>query len=208
LPSVADTAFEAVERVMLGLLEHFRLRSYCLSHKLIRAWPVVLLSTIAPLAMAEAIDPHALFENRCGRCHDHAGDLARETLLIEKGELVIKKSGQRLLDFLPDHFGKLTADETSVLSETFRQQIRTGGLYQKKCRDCHGSARNLAERELILRNDQLIGRYTGADIKRFLTYHGRLSDVEQTVVHDMLVWHLARTEGQDPDAHASSESRQ
>lgn len=195
-------------RVMLGLLGHSRVRTPCLPHKLIRSWLVILLATIAPLAVAEPIDPHALFENRCGRCHDHAGDLARETLLIEKGELVSKKSGQRLLDFLPDHFGKLAAEEVSVLSETFRQQILTDGLYQKKCRDCHGSARNLAARELVLRNGQLVGRYTGADIKRFLGYHGRLSDVEQTVVHDMLVWQLLRTEGQDPDASASSESRQ
>ncbi len=181
---------------------------FCLMHRLARPWAVILLATMAPASLAEPIDPHTLFETRCGRCHDHAGDLARETLIIENGELVSKKNGRRLLDFLPGHFGKLTDDEISVLSEVFQRQVESGGLYQEKCRHCHEPARILANRNLILHDGELFGRYTDDDIKRVLTYHGRLSEVEQTIIYDMLIWQLTRFEGRDADKRVSSDGLQ
>jgi len=161
--------------------------------------PLILLATMAPVTMAQPIDPHALFEKKCGRCHGHAGDFARETLLFENGELVRKKSRRRLIDFLPNHFGNLKDDEISALVEAFERQVQTDGLYQEKCRICHDPARYLARRNLALRDDQLIGRYTGADIKRLLSYHGRLSDEQQTVIYDMLVWQLTTAQERDAD---------
>ena len=160
---------------------------------------LALFATIASPVMAQPIDPHSLFETRCGRCHGHAGEFARKTFLIEDGELVIQESRQRLLGFLPNHFGKLTRDEISALLEAFQQQVETGGLYQEKCRICHDRARYLARQNLVLRNGQLVGRYTGADIKRLLSYHGRLSDDEQAIIYDMLVWQLETRQGQPAD---------
>ena len=156
---------------------------------------LALFATITPPTMAQPIDPHSLFETRCGRCHAQAGPFARKTLVIEEGQLVIQKSHRRLVDFLPDHYGDLSADEISSLLETFKRQVETGGLYQKKCRICHDRARYLARRNLVLRNGQLVGRYTGADIKRLLSYHGRLSDDEQAVIYDMLVWQVETASG-------------
>ena len=180
-----------MRRVLLAALRHVR---WC---------PIALVSLLAPLApasMAQPIDPHALFEQKCGRCHDgHAGDFARKSLLFENGELVSQKSRKRILDFLPRHFGKLSADEVGALVDAFERQVQTDGLYQEKCRICHEPARALARRELALKHDQLVGRYTGADIKRLLSYHGRLSDQEQTIIYDMLVWQLATAEGQALD---------
>lgn len=183
-------------RFLFTALGHVR---FCLMHRLVRPWVVILLATMAPASLAEPIDPHTLFETRCGRCHDHAGGLARQTLIIDNGELVSKKNGQRLLDFLPGHYGKLTDNEISVLSEVFQRQVQSGGLYQVKCRHCHEPARILASRDLILHDGELLGRYTGDDVKRVLTYHGRLNGAEQTVVYDMLVWHLTKIEARDAD---------
>ncbi|MGH1482734.1 MAG: hypothetical protein ACRBM6_29165 [Geminicoccales bacterium] len=163
---------------------------------------------MASASLAEPIDPHALFETRCGQCHNRAGDLARQTLVIENGELVSKKNGRRLLDFLPGHFGKLTDDEISVLREVFQRQVQSGGLSQEKCRHCHEPARILARRNLILYDGGLLGRHTGDDIKRVLTCHGRMIEVEQAIVYDMLVWHLTKIEGRDTDKHVSSDSLQ
>lgn len=89
---------------------------------------VILFATTAPAAIAQPADPHVLFESRCGRCHGHAGDFARETLLFENGELIRQKSRRWLIDFLPNHFGNLNDDEISVLVEAFEGQIQTDGL--------------------------------------------------------------------------------
>lgn len=184
-------------RLLIAALRHVR---FYLAHKYARPWAVIPLAAMAPASMAEPIDPHGLFETRCGRCHqDHGGDFARETLLFENGELIGKKSRKRVLDFLPKHHGKLTSDEVGVLVEAFERQVRTDGLYREKCRICHDPASTLAHRTLVLRNERLVGRYTGADINRFLSYHGRLTDEQQTVIYDMLVWQVKTMEDQDAD---------
>lgn len=188
-PSVADAAFAALGHIWS-----------CLAHKRARPWAVILFATMAPASMAEPIDPHSVFETRCGRCHHgHAGDFARETLLFEEGELIGKKGRKRVLDFLPKHHGKLTTDEVSALVEAFALQVRSDGLYREKCTICHDPAGTLARRTLAQRDEQLVGRYANADIKRFLSYHGRLIDEQQTVIHDMLVWQVTTKEGQDAD---------
>lgn len=102
----------------------------------------------------------------------------------------------RVSDFLLEHYGKLTDDEVSALVEAFELQVRSNGLYREKCKICHDPASIQARRTLALRNEQLVGRYTGADIRRFLTYHGRLTDAQQTVIYDMLVWQIKTMAGQ------------
>ena len=160
---------------------------------------LALFATIAVPALAQPVDPHKLFETRCGRCHGHAGDFARKTFVIEEGELVIQESRRRLLDFLPGHYGDLSRNEVSALLEAFQQQVETGGLYQTKCRICHDRARYLARQNLIIRSGQLVGRYTGADIKRLLSYHGRLSGNEQTLIYNMLTRQLETAYDQSAD---------
>ncbi|MGI9488073.1 MAG: hypothetical protein ACR2RF_19760 [Geminicoccaceae bacterium] len=193
-------------RFLYAALGHVRLH---LAHKRARPWAVILFATMAPASNAEPIDPHSLFEARCARCHqDHAGDFARETLLFKEGELIGKKSRKRVLDFLPNHHGKLTSGEVSALVEAFELQVRNDGLYREKCKICHDPASTLVRRTLVLRNEQLVGRYTDRNIKRLLAYHGRLSDEQQTVIYDMLVWHLTRIEDRDADKHTSSDGLQ
>ena len=144
-----------------------------------------------PMAVqSQPIDPHTLFEEKCGRCHEHAGTFARKKLTIESGEVVGLRSGKPVLKTLASHFGTLSDAETVLIVDMFRRQIVFGGLYERKCRFCHDPAKDLARQTLIMRDGRLIGRYSGQSIEDLLSYHGRLEGDEPTVMLNMLTWQL------------------
>lgn len=154
----------------------------------------VLLTLLLYLPMAaqsQPIDPHALFETKCGRCHEHAGEFAREKLTIEAGDVVGRQSGKPVLITLASHFGRLSEAEAGLIVDMFRHQILSDGLYKEKCRFCHDPAKDLARQTLILQEGQLVGRYSGRSVEDLLSYHGRLQGDEQKIVLDMLTWQLA-----------------
>ncbi|MGI9385151.1 MAG: hypothetical protein ACR2PO_18515 [Methyloligellaceae bacterium] len=155
----------------------------------------VLLIACGPgrfAAQGQSADPHKLFADHCGRCHGHAGPFAREHLELENGEVIGRKSRVPVRTYLPTHFGKPSKAAIDVLVETFQLQLARGGLYQDRCTICHVQAKKLARTKLIIRDGRLIGRYTGADMKTFLSGHGRLTAEEAAMVEQMLRWQLAR----------------
>lgn len=154
---------------------------------------VLLVCAAASSPGATAADLHQLFEERCGRCHGHAGDFARESLVLDDGTVLGRKTGQDVRRFLPRHFGKLTAHEIALLHDTFALQIESGGLFQAKCRVCHGPAKDLARLHLILRDGVLYGRYSGADMRDFLPRHGRPTPEEAELLYRVLAWQLRIT---------------
>ena len=147
---------------------------------------------------SQPIDPHALFEEKCGRCHEHAGTFARKSLTVENGEVVGLRSGKAALKTLTSHFGKLSDAEAELIVDMFRRQIESGGLYESKCRLCHDPAKNLARQTLIIRHGQLTGRYSGRSIETFLSRHGRLEGDELAVMLDMLAWQLTTNATEAP----------
>jgi hypothetical protein len=140
---------------------------------------------------AEPLDPHALFEQRCGRCHGHAGELARDKLAIVGDTLRGRSSGQELVPFLRRHGGGVNTAEAAALLDMFTRQVEAGGLFQERCRICHDPASGFARRTLIIDDDgRLRGRYTGNDIAEFLARHGRLRPEAIDPVVRMLRWQL------------------
>ena len=125
------------------------------------------------------------------RCHEHAGDFAREKLTIEAGDVVGRQSGKPVLTTLASHFDRLSEAEAGPIVDMFRRQILSDELYQAKCRFCHDPAKNLAPQTLILQDGQFIGRYSERFIEDLLGYHGRLQGDEQKMVLDMLTWQLS-----------------
>ncbi|KUO58465.1 MAG: hypothetical protein APF80_01540 [Alphaproteobacteria bacterium BRH_c36] len=129
--------------------------------------------------LAQAPDPHQIFEQRCGGCHSpHAGDFARNYLVRSQGKMLTRKSSRELRGFLNSGHGKLSPVEIDVLVVHFENILNSGGLFQDKCRVCHDRAVELARHQLILREGTLTGRYTGRDIAEFLQNHGRLQQDE------------------------------
>lgn len=58
------------------------------------------------------------FKERCGRCHDSAADLARESLVSRDGVLRGRESGRPVADFLPRHAKLgLTPDEVVFFTD-------------------------------------------------------------------------------------------
>lgn len=128
---------------------------------------------------AQTLDPHQVYEQRCGGCHTaHAGDFAGDYLVRSQGKLLTRKSSRELREFLGGGHCKLTAEEIDALSVHFENILKSGGLFQDKCRICHDRAVDLARHNLILREGKLTGRYSGRDIAEFLQDHGRLQQDE------------------------------
>ncbi|MBK1838683.1 hypothetical protein JHL17_14785 [Azospirillum sp. YIM B02556] len=71
------------------------------------------------------------FKERCGRCHESAADLARETLVIRDGMLLGRESGRAVAEFLPRHAKLgLTAEETAFFVDLLtrvEREVHSGG---------------------------------------------------------------------------------
>jgi cytochrome c2 len=154
------------------------------------AFAAGLLATILGTAKApaEAVDFHRLFEQRCGRCHGHAGDFAREKLTIVDG--VLRGRRPDLMLFLQSHHGPRTTAEAEGFYQLFFRQVEAGGEFKQRCRICHDSASDLVRDRLIVVDGTLRGRYTGNDIRAFLVGHGRL-DAEGAAFFDDALLQIA-----------------
>jgi len=164
--------------------------------------PYLVLFAYAILSLApafsadQAIDPHAVFEERCSRCHaPHAGQFALKVLTMLPGGLIaIEKSSKPIEAFLADHSGSPSPAQIAALIDMFTMQLNNGGLFQRKCRICHTSAKTLARVRLEMRKDKLVDRITARDMHQFLKGHGRLETFEVETMINLLIWQL-RTAG-------------
>ncbi len=140
---------------------------------------------------AEQIDPHAVYEQACAGCHTpHASDLVETLLDAGQDSLAITQNGQPLAGFLQSGHGGASPAEIDALIALFTRIQLSDGLFRTKCRICHVRARETARLKLVIRNDRLVGRYTGRDIETFLHNHGRLESQEIPVMLDALRQHV------------------
>ncbi|MCV0426475.1 MAG: cytochrome c [Roseibium sp.] len=149
----------------------------------------LLLSLVFwPIAVeAQDIDPHALYERTCAGCHAaHAGEFVFETLEIRENSLVGSRSRQPVATFLETGHGGMSPAEVEVMVELLSKISQSGRLFFRKCRICHDSANDLARLKLVIRDGNLVGRYTGRDIAQFLKNHGRLDRDEIKTMLEVL----------------------
>ncbi len=148
---------------------------------------LLLLLTAGSAASQGAEDFHELFERRCAACHGHAGDFAREALVIVGGELRGRKSGRPVRAFLATHRGGLDGERAALFTEVLFRQVESGGLFQAHCAICHVRARDLVQARLVVTDGRLMGRYSGADMGDFLRGHGRAADEEAQRLYEALL---------------------
>lgn len=142
---------------------------------------------LAGPSSAMALDPHAIYERACARCHQaHAGPFAEETLARRDDRVVSARDGRDLETFLEAGHGRLSPEDVSALLDLFNAILSANRLYDGKCRVCHDRGVVLARHELILRDGVLVGRYSGRPVETFLRHHGRLTDDELPVILAML----------------------
>ena len=161
-----------------------------------RRWVLAaLLATTMVPAGAGAVDPHAVYERRCARCHEgHAGDFVAKSLIRRDGRIVGRDSGIEIGAFLADGHGRLPAAELPVVVSHLAAIFESGGLFRTHCRICHDPAVTLARRELTLRDGRVVGRYSGRDIRTFMENHGRLEGAEVETIMRMLERQLQTVE--------------
>lgn len=154
---------------------------------------LVFLTAGGRAALAQAGDPHALYEQRCAKCHSpHAGEFVADSLEQVDGKVVGRDSGRELRALLTRGHGRLASSEVDAMVAHLTSILAAGGLFREKCLICHGRAVGLARQKLIMRDGRLTGRYSGRDIAAFLAAHGRLEADEIPTVVQMLERQLAK----------------
>lgn len=148
---------------------------------------VALQLSVGEAAAEEGRRPlHALFEERCGRCHERSGDLAREGLVIEDGRLLIRETGGHVLDFLLRHYGRLSRAQAQAFYDNFLRQVLGAGRFKERCAICHVRASELV-RDLVIEDGRLFGRYSGRRTGEFLLGHARLEAAEANFFYRTLM---------------------
>lgn len=152
-----------------------------------------LLALLPVSASAQVpLDPHEVYERRCAQCHEpHAHGLAKASLALKNGVVVLKASEAPLELFLDQHPRGLPRAEANAIVKQFGAMLETGFIYQDKCIGCHDRASTLARLRLFEREGVLEGRYTYRDITEFLRNHGRLSPEEVDIILSMFRRQLA-----------------
>ncbi len=159
------------------------------------AFAFACLTAMVAAGHAQPIDPHRLYEQNCGGCHtQHAGDFVHDNLEYSDGNIIGSRSDRELRAFLEAGHGRLSPDEVEAMVVLLTGIQQSGRLFHDKCIICHDRAVVLARRELILRDGQLIGRYTDRDIEQFLSGHGRLTSDEVSKMVEVLKRHLGTRE--------------
>ncbi len=83
---------------------------------------VVVATMVAPAAIAGP-DAAAIYEDRCTNCHGaDARKLARETMKLDSGRVVLKVDGSGLRALL-DHHGRQRAEEADALTVYFAELL-------------------------------------------------------------------------------------
>lgn len=143
---------------------------------------VVCAAGLSP-AHAQGVDAHTLYETKCGGCHvPHAGDFVAQSVITSGEGLVGKNSNMPVQSFLEAGHGRLSPAEITLIMDHLQTVQDSGQLFLTKCSVCHGRAIVLSQLNLILKDDQLWGRYTDRKIEEFLVGHGRLTEDEIPII--------------------------
>jgi len=156
---------------------------------------IAFLAAVTTMAFspsrAQTIDPHAIYEQKCGGCHgSHAGEFVGGQLRQAGDAVIVSRNRRDLMAMLAAGHGRLNAAEIGALIAHFTAILRSDGLFREKCKICHGAAVALARLELELSDGRLVGRYTDRDIATFLENHGRLETAEIVTIVEMFVRQL------------------
>lgn len=142
-------------------------------------------------SQVRAQDAHEIYERACAACHaPHAGAFVKAETRLSGGVLFGATSGRAVRNMLEQGHGRLSDAETRLLGTHLAWMAQNDQLFARKCTICHDRAVRLARDKLILRDGELIGRYTGRNTASFLSGHGRLTPDQVAPMIKMLTRQL------------------
>jgi bacterioferritin-associated ferredoxin len=145
---------------------------------------LTVASLVVAALPARAVDLHAYWDQRCGTCHGHAAQFARQFLTVKDGKLQGRHHVDDLVRFLPNHY--LPADMVAPVTAMLLAQVTTEPRFKAQCGRCHETAAALARKSLALRNGILVNRKTGKPTSEFLNGHARLDLADVPFFVDVL----------------------
>ena len=148
---------------------------------------LVLLSPVVADAQT-IVDPHAVYEQHCIRCHsEHGADFARMRMRVTDGKPLVRRNSGPMDRLLRSHQGVKLADaEQKALLTLFVSGLKWDGIYQHRCAGCHGPAVSFARDKLAVDGDKIVTTAGGKDVGEFLKSHGQATVAETALLVEML----------------------
>ena len=148
---------------------------------------VFIMTALVPaMASAQSEEWPGLYYRQCGNCHGGAHELLEERAILKDGILLGRSSSQDIRAFLGRHFGRRGEADVAAIHMELLRVAKKGGRFQRQCAICHVSAEALARHNLIWKDGELYGRYSGRRIGDFLTRHGRLATHDAAFFEEVL----------------------
>jgi len=135
---------------------------------------------------ASAADIHWLWDQRCGGCHDHAGQFARKSLVVIDEKLRARRGGKDVETLLLTHNGGYSPQDINAIRSMLLAQATTPALFKTKCGNCHQTAAQLVREQLVSRDGQLYGRYSHRLMADFLPQHRQMKPEDTALLLDVL----------------------
>ncbi|MDH3639545.1 MAG: hypothetical protein OES09_13955 [Gammaproteobacteria bacterium] len=135
-------------------------------------------------SVANAVDLHRLWEDRCAECHGEAGDFARRFLNVTDDALVGRHADRDLRQFMQNHY--LKNNEIDAVLAMLYAQTTSGARFRKQCSGCHNKAAQLVRESVERRNGELFGRSSGRPLADYLPRHGGLQQDDVAFYLDLL----------------------
>lgn len=161
-------------------------------HRTALAVCALLLLSAVPATAQSLIDPHAVYEKHCIRCHsEHGADFARLRMKVAGERLLVRRTSAAMDSLLRNHQGvKATDAEQKALLALFVSGIRWDGVYQHRCARCHGPAVSFARDKLTNTGVRIVTVAGNRDVGDFLKTHGEATPGEVGLLLDMLRFQL------------------
>ena len=131
----------------------------------------ILLLVLIPIE-AEALDPQAIWDNRCEECHGDPSKFAGKYLWDIGGQLQGQHHIDNLSLFMRNHY--IPDHAIEAIRNMLLAQANSPVRFKTECGGCHGDATEFVDKSIWVRGSEITAMESGMDVSEFLPTHQEL----------------------------------
>jgi hypothetical protein len=131
----------------------------------------ILFILLMPLK-TEGRNAEAIWDSRCEDCHGNNTKFARKYLWNIGGELQAQHHVDNLSLFMRQHY--IPNHEIETIREMLLEKANSSLQFKDECGVCHGGITEFVKNSIWVRGNEVTGRESGKDVRKFLLGHQKL----------------------------------